>query len=133
MNEREKYADIIGLPRHVSERHARMSTADRAKLFAPFAALSGYDEAVRERGTFRADRPELSADAGDALDTALGRLARALADGRRPEAAVVCFSGDGAITSSGPVTSLDTDARVITVFGEHISLDDIDEIMITKI
>ena len=43
-----KYGDILGLPHHVSETHPPMPTADRAAQFAPFAALTGYKEAIEE-------------------------------------------------------------------------------------
>ena len=42
------YEDIIHLPHHVSERHPRMSMMDRAAQFSPFAALTGYDAAIKE-------------------------------------------------------------------------------------
>ena len=42
------YDDIINLPHHVSERHPQMSMWNRAAQFAPFAALTGYDEAIRK-------------------------------------------------------------------------------------
>ena len=41
-----KYGDIIGLPHHVSESYPPMPAADRAAQFAPFAALTGYKEAI---------------------------------------------------------------------------------------
>ena len=44
----EKYDDIINLPHHVSKKHPQMSLHDRAAQFAPFAALTGYDEEVKE-------------------------------------------------------------------------------------
>ncbi len=46
--ERNRYEDIINLPHHVSVRHPQMPLADRAAQFAPFAALKGYDTAIRE-------------------------------------------------------------------------------------
>jgi hypothetical protein len=42
------YEDIINLPHHVSDRHPQMSLQDRAAQFAPFAALTGYDQAIRD-------------------------------------------------------------------------------------
>lgn len=42
------YDDIINLPHHVSKNHPRMSLYQRAAQFAPFAALSGYEDAIRE-------------------------------------------------------------------------------------
>ena len=43
-----EYDDIINLPRHVSKKHKSMSIEDRAAQFAPFAALTGFEEAVEE-------------------------------------------------------------------------------------
>lgn len=43
-----RYDDIIDLPHHVSKTHAPMPVSDRAAQFSPFAALTGYKEAIRE-------------------------------------------------------------------------------------
>lgn len=43
-----RYDDIISLPHHVSSRHPHMSMKERAAQFSPFAALTGYGDAVRE-------------------------------------------------------------------------------------
>lgn len=43
-----RYDDIIHLPRPVSEKHQPMSVYDRAAQFAPFAALTGHGDAIRE-------------------------------------------------------------------------------------
>lgn len=42
------YDDIIDLPHHQSRRHKPMSMFNRAAQFAPFAALTGYDQAVEK-------------------------------------------------------------------------------------
>lgn len=43
-----RYDDIINLPHHVSKKHPQMSLEARSAQFAPFAALTGYAEAVNE-------------------------------------------------------------------------------------
>ena len=43
-----EYDDIINLPHHVSKRHPQMSMWNRAAQFAPFAALIGYEESIKE-------------------------------------------------------------------------------------
>ena len=43
-----KYDDIINLPHHESKKHPRMSLEARSAQFAPFAALTGYDEMIQE-------------------------------------------------------------------------------------
>ena len=42
------YDDIIHLSHHVSKRHPQMSMWNRAAQFAPFAALTGYEDAILE-------------------------------------------------------------------------------------
>lgn len=42
------YSDIIDMPHHVSEKHSQMSIWNRAAQFAPFAALTGYDNVITE-------------------------------------------------------------------------------------
>jgi len=42
----DDYNDIIDLPHHRSVRHAPMERLKRAAQFAPFAALSGYEEVI---------------------------------------------------------------------------------------
>lgn len=54
-----KYDDIIKLPHHVSKRHPQMSIMARSAQFAPFAALSGYDEAVKETARLTDKRLEI--------------------------------------------------------------------------
>ena len=44
----DNYEDIINLPHHVSKRHPQMSMWNRAAQFAPFAALTGYEEAIQD-------------------------------------------------------------------------------------
>lgn len=46
----EKYSGIIDHEHHVSTRHQRMSEMNRAAQFAPFAALTGFDDIIKETG-----------------------------------------------------------------------------------
>ena len=43
-----EYDDIIELPHHQSATHPQMSLHDRAAQFAPFAALTGYEEVLQQ-------------------------------------------------------------------------------------
>ena len=44
----EIYKDIIDMPHQQSKTHPHMSLYDRAAQFAPFAALTGYDDMIKE-------------------------------------------------------------------------------------
>lgn len=43
-----EYVDIINMPHHISKKHPRMSLENRSAQFAPFAALTGYEDEVEE-------------------------------------------------------------------------------------
>lgn len=43
-----KYNDIINMPRHISKKYKQMSIAERSAQFAPFAALTGYEDEINE-------------------------------------------------------------------------------------
>lgn len=86
------YDDILGLPRHVSAKHPPMSRRNRAAQFAPFSALAGYGEAIRETARYTEPRRELDPQRQQELDAQLRRL---LALGSRgPRVAVVYFQPD---------------------------------------
>ena len=64
-----KYDAILHLPHHVSKKHPPMPMADRAAQFAPFAALTGYDAAIRENARLTQERiapPAAGASGGTA-------------------------------------------------------------------
>jgi hypothetical protein len=44
----DNFDDIINMPHHVSQRHPQMSMCNRAAQFEPFAALSGYEDSIKE-------------------------------------------------------------------------------------
>lgn len=77
------YSDLLGLERPVhaddlfSRRHPKMAQLNRAKLFAPFAALAGFDSAVRAKEIRYVPRRIPDAEETEALDRALNLLYRA--------------------------------------------------------
>lgn len=70
-----RYDDIIDLPHHVSANHRPMPLENRAAQFAPFAALTGHDDAIAETARLTSERTELSAEEQNELNS---RLAYAL-------------------------------------------------------
>ena len=62
------YEDIVGLPHHVSRKHPQMSMIRRAAQFAPFAALTGYGDAVDETARITDDMIDLSDESLEELD-----------------------------------------------------------------
>ena len=69
------YDDIINMPHHVSVTHPHMSMQDRAAQFSPFAALTGYSDAVKETARLTDEKIELTEDEISALNQKLNFLA----------------------------------------------------------
>ena len=69
-----KYDDIIGLSRPVSPNRVKMSNYDRAAQFSPFAALTGYEEAVTEAARLTDLREETSDNRSAELNRVLREI-----------------------------------------------------------
>ena len=59
MMKEDNYEDIINLPHHTSKKYPRMSLEARSAQFAPFAALTGYDEVLIETARLTNERIEI--------------------------------------------------------------------------
>ena len=124
------YHDIINLPHHVSVNHPQMSMHDRAAQFAPFAALTGYEDAIDEIGRLTAERRELSE-----LEQLELNKRFALLIGWQKEKPEVCIeyfvpdehkSGGSYQTIVGKVKNISLPERIIILSnGESIHLDNI--------
>ena len=66
-----EYMDIINLQRPISKKHPSMPAEKRAAQFAPFAALTGYDAAIKEKARLVEHRKELSEEEITAIDRQL--------------------------------------------------------------
>ena len=69
----EKYEKIINLPHHVSMTRESMPKADRAAQFAPYSALSGYEDAVEETARLTDGRIELDEYEKEIIDFCAAR------------------------------------------------------------
>ena len=114
-----KYDDIIDLPHHVSETHPPMSRADRAAQFSPFAALTGYDAAVRETARVTERRIELDEGVKAELNARLNCILEHLPE--HPQVSLTYFvpdekkSGGAYRTVTGAVRKLDSVAKTLTL------------------
>lgn len=70
----DSYDDIINLPHHVSDKYPHMSIHDRAAQFAPFAALTGHEEAINETARYTEERIELTEEQKENIDRELQEL-----------------------------------------------------------
>ena len=113
------YSDIIHLPHHVSKTHPQMSMHDRAAQFSPFAALTGYDVAVRETARVTERRIELDEGVKAELNARLNCILEHLPE--HPQVSITYFvpdekkSGGAYRTVTGAVRKLDSFAKTLTL------------------
>lgn len=126
----EKYKDIINLPHKQSSKRPHMSLLDRAAQFAPFAALTGYDDAIEETGRLTHEKIELSEEDLKLLNMKFQILVDKLSE--ECEVEFTYFVPDGAksggayVTVRGIVKKVDGFKRVITLYdGTKILMDDV--------
>lgn len=114
------YDDIINLPHHVSTKHPRLSMEQRAAQFAPFAALTGYGDAVKETARITEDRIELDEEEKVKLDNKLHELEKNIS--QKPKATITYFVPD--IKKSG--------GEYVTVVGNLKRIDDYRKLIILE-
>lgn len=130
MHTNSKYDSIINLPHHVSPTRPQMPMSDRAAQFSPFAALTGYDAAIKETGRLTDAKIELDDEELNNLNMKFQLFVEHLED--EPEVAITYFKADerkaggACLEASGIVKKLDDFERVITMQdGTKIPMDDV--------
>ena len=130
MRMNNRYDEIMELPHHVSTTRPQMPMSDRAAQFAPFAALTGYDSAIKETGRLTDERIELDEEALTALDRKYQLLIEALDDA--PEVTIIYFqpderkAGGQYVSATGTVKKVDTfGRRILLQDGTSIPLDSV--------
>ena len=127
-----------------SFRHPAMPRASRAKIFAPFAALKGFEEAIEAREVVRVPRRYMSEEEQEVLSLRMQALFALCPDSRAVRehnvtVTVCCFRPDAASaepdaemgeyrTLTGPLQRLDPEHRSMTVGGARIPFADIMEL-----
>lgn len=110
----ENYSKVRG--------HPRMANSRRAKIFAPFDALNGFDEAIRARQKVSVPKVELTDYGAEELDARL----HALKEGQKIS---VVYYHRGRVNEylklTGILSKIDVQTKKITVVETRISMEDI--------
>ena len=110
----KSYDDIINLPHHVSEKHPQMSMLDRAAQFSPFAALTGYGDAIDEAARVTEAQIELDDNERQEID----RILREVYETGSP-VEVTHFvpderkAGGAYVVTAGVIKAIDPVSRVV--------------------
>lgn len=124
------YADIKNLPHHELTTRRRMPRINRAASFSPFAALTGYDDQVKEAGRLTDERIELDDGTISTLNDKLN-YAVSLSN-EQPEISVTYFKPDSKknggeyVTHTGVIKRVDEyERKLIFTDKTVIPIDDI--------
>ena len=130
MAEKFPYEDIVNLPPHISKRHPQPSMIDRAARFAPFAAITGYEEMVLEEARVTEERIDLDEGALALLNEKLNMIQEFLDE--EPEVTITYFepdkkkSGGAYVSITGTVKRIDEyEHLVLMTDGKKIRIDEI--------
>ena len=106
---------------------------DRAAQFSPFAALTGYDDAIKETGRLTDEKIEMDEDRKAALDMKQAYLIEMIDE--QPEISITYFlpdakkSGGAYVTVTGNLKRFDEYERLLILTdGKKIPMDDIADI-----
>ena len=129
----DEYKDIINLPHHVSSKRPQMPMLDRAAQFSPFAALTGYDDAIHETARLTNDKIDLSEEEKETLDRKQQILSEKLSV--HPALTITYFvpdekkSGGAYLTKIGNLKRIDEYERwMMLTDGTKIPVDDVADI-----
>ena len=130
MAEKFPYEDIVNLPPHISKKHPQPSMIDRAARFAPFAAITGYEEMVLEEARVTEERIDLDEGALALLNEKLNMIQEFLDE--EPEVTIIYFepdkkkSGGAYVSATGVVKRIDEYEHLVTLTdGKKILIEDI--------
>lgn len=120
---RIKYADIFDLPHHQSAKRKHMSRYDRAAQFAPFAALTGYDDMIVEEARFTDSEIELSESETELINSTVNEIQSMIQNGAHPNVRITYFKpddhkkGGSYETLTGIVKKIDVIGKKLIFYG----------------
>lgn len=124
------YEDIINLPHHVSTKHPQMTRTARAAQFAPFAALTGYSDAIKETSRLTSKRIELDEELKIILNNKLQLILDNINE--TPEVSFTYFIYDN-LKSGGEYVTITGIVKKIDIVNGYIFLTDKTKIPINEI
>lgn len=124
------YDDIINLPHRVSASHPHMSALDRAAQFSPFAALTGYEDAVKETARLTNKRVELDESSKAILNDRLCMIQDTLED--QPQVSITYFKPDNKKAGGAYITTTGG-VKKINEYERSMVMQDATKILIDEI
>lgn len=87
-----KYDDIINLPHYICKKHSQMSLEARSAQFAPFSALTGYEDEIKETARLTKEKIEINEELKAILDIKLKKIQEQIS--KKPKVKFIYFVPD---------------------------------------
>ncbi len=129
-NVRSCYDDIIHLPHHVSTAHPPMPRTERAAQFSPFAALTGYEESIKETGRLTEAKRELDEDEKEILDGKMREIRERVKE--HPKIAITYFLPDSK-KDGGKYVTVEGHVKRMDLYRNILQMQDGTEIPVKEI
>lgn len=118
-----KYDDIINLPHYELKYHTRMSIEKRAGQFSPFAALTGYDDEIKETARLTSNKINIDEDKTIKINNELNKIKLVIKD--KPKVRITYFIKDKNKDGGKYVDKIITIKNIDFVYDYIITIDKI--------
>ena len=132
-----RYDDIINLPHHQSKERPHMSLHDRAAQFAPFAALTGHEDAIKETARLTENEMLLDESIKEEINSKINELSEHLSE--KQNVSITYFkpdkkkTGGAYLTDIGVVKKINEAEKILIMdSGMKIQMEQICDIEIEK-
>lgn len=122
------YEDIINLPHHTSKKHIRMSIEARSAQFAPFQALTGYNDSINETERITDKQIELTEEEKQLINDKI----KIIEENLQEEIEITYFERDDK-KAGGRYITKKTRIKKINLIEKYILLEDKTKIEINNI
>ena len=104
-----------------------MSRQERAKQFMPFAALKGYEDALRKKEKVTVPKAQLCPERQEELDRILRQI-------RRNDMVTAVYFQEGEyVRLTGMVSRIDGTARILKIVDTKIDFEDLYEVEVQEV
>ena len=116
-----EYDDIINRSHYQSKVYRQMNNHDRAAQFSPFAALTGYEDAIAETSRLTCNRRELDEEYINILDKKINLIIEHIQE--KPQAAITYFVPDEKKPGGSYLTAVGN-VRRVDIFTGYLMFTD---------
>ena len=119
-----RYDDIINLTRPKSKRHPKMPLQDRAAQFSPFAALSGFEDGIKETARKTATKKDLDENEKNIINENLIKLSQYINTSKKSAKVVIEYFVADSLKDGGEYHTKKGKVKKIDLYKHNLTFTD---------